>query len=115
MTDFPDYEASRVVAGRLIHEYISFITEMANPGNRYVTGEMVAKGNERILRLMDEVVDVALGDEPLYRLCPHCEGDGFSRDVAYKGPGEPYAIRVDCPTCEQRGFVPVWPKEDADE
>ena len=97
MSDFPDYEASRAVAGRLIHEYISFITEMANPGNQIVTGEMVTKGNERILRLMDEVVDVALGDGPYYApaTCHIHE----------------YGDNVCCVIGEMRK---VWPKEAAD-
>ena len=49
--------------------------------------------------------------EPLYRLCPHCEGEGFCKDVAYRGPGEPYEVQTECSTCKQLGFVRAWPKD----
>ena len=104
MNDFPDYEASRVVARRLLQEYVSFMAEMANPGNRYVTGEMVTKGNERILRLMDEVVDVALGDEPLYRSMTDDEYD------LWRNHGATASVRH-----KNEYMVRVWPKEAADE
>lgn len=53
-----------------------------------------------------------VGDEPLYRVCRNCEGQGTYR---YR-QGGPHGVaqgRAKCGACHETGFVQVWPPKGA--